>query len=101
MIVIIIWLLLMFYIFFRLAETPEHRQARVEARIARMEAAKKTFGGKVIYYGVLMCIFLMALLGLLIIGIVIAAVIAPDTVNGFFDWLEVRWNMPFRINFPF
>ena len=51
MIVIIIWLLLMFYIFFRLAETPEHRQARVEARIARMEAAKKTFGGKVIYYG--------------------------------------------------
>ena len=54
-----------------------------------------------IYYGVLMCIFLMALLGLLIIGIVIAAVIAPDTVNGFFDWLEVRWNMPFRINFPF
>ncbi|MDO4859127.1 MAG: hypothetical protein Q4A17_14430 [Thermoguttaceae bacterium] len=43
----------------------------------------------------------MALIGLLIIGTVIAAFFAPDTINGFFDWLEVKWNLPFRINFPF
>lgn len=71
---------------------------------ATREAAAREFAARWeprVRCGCLVVISLMALLGLLIIGVVIAAIIAPDTVNGFFDWLEVRWNMPFRINFPF
>ena len=85
------WVLLWLFIKFR-GDTDE-------ARAAAREAAERWT--PLVHCGCLVVVSIMAVIGLLIIGVVIAAFIAPDTVNGFFDWLEVRWNMPFRINFPF
>ena len=88
-------ILMWFYLKFRREQNPNYaaREAEARAFAARWEPWVRC--------GCLAVIFLMALLGLLIIGVVVAAIIAPDTVNGFFDWLETRWNLPFRINFPF